>query len=425
METYQDREAYLAACREQALLPAGFRAATTSLTFYPLELGQTKAYPMNLSLILLDEPTPAFHAMFTKNLFCGAPIILGRERLREKFCRGILANNKISNVATPTGLDDAEMVLKVLAKLLACKAKQFFPASTGIIGWRLPAKEMCTSLPVLVNNLQAQTLLPVAEAIMTTDSYPKVRRRVLGEGSIVACAKGAGMIEPALGTMLLFVLTDLCVPRALLAQALKEAIADTINCISIDGDQSTSDLAIILSSCKKRLPSYEAFKQALKEILAELSDDIVRNGEGAGHVIRVSVTEAPNLKIARLASKAIVNSPLVKTAIYGNDPNVGRIVAALGDYLGLSGIKVDRKGIRVRMGGITIFEHNSFLLDENKEQKLSQYLRDTAYSLEQKFPPHKKQVEIEITLGAGRGQAWALGSDLGEGYVKENSAYRS
>jgi glutamate N-acetyltransferase/amino-acid N-acetyltransferase len=425
MEIYTSKEAYLAAVAARAALPEGFKTAVTSLSFFPEEIGRAKEYKMNLALILLDSPTPSFHAVFTRNLFCGAPVTIGRSRLKEKFCRGILINNKISNVAAPNGVVDQERVLAALGEALGEKPERFFPASTGIIGWKLPADEMRARAGELAANLRAGSLLSVAEAMMTTDSYPKVRSVRCGEGVIVAAAKGAGMIEPNLATMLVFILTDLTVSRASLKKSLTRAVGTTLNRISIDSDQSTSDMAILLSSNLKPPVGEEVFARGLEEVLGALSADIVRNGEGVTHVLKVRVEGAPSVELAESAGKALVNSPLVKTAIFGNDPNVGRLVSSLGDFFGNRGFALPRERLAVSIGGVTIFEHDRFCLDGVKEKQLLRYLGECAYSLAGRFPPHDRSVEIMVALNAGTKNATILGADLSYDYVKENASYRS
>jgi glutamate N-acetyltransferase/amino-acid N-acetyltransferase len=425
MEIYHSKEEYTAAVAARAALPEGFRAGVASLAFFPEELGRAKEYRMNLALILLDRPTASFHAVFTRNLFCGAPVILGRSRLKEKTCRGILINNKISNVATPGGEEAQSAVLSALARSLEEKPERFFIASTGIIGWKLPVAEMCARLPELVGQLQAASLLPAAEAMMTTDAYPKIRSARCGDGVIVAAAKGAGMIEPNLATMLVFILTDLTVNRARLRRCLDQAAEATLNRLSIDGDQSTSDMAVLLSSNAKPPVAEKEFARALEEVLSKLSEDIVRNGEGVTHVLKVRVQGAPSVAIAQGAGKALVNSPLVKTAVFGNDPNVGRLVGALGDFFGNRGFPLPRKKLAVSIGGIRIFENNRFYLNEAKEGRLSRYLQECSYSLAGRFPPHDRLVEITVELQAGKKEANILGADLSYDYVKENASYRS
>ncbi|MBN2351934.1 MAG: bifunctional ornithine acetyltransferase/N-acetylglutamate synthase [Spirochaetales bacterium] len=425
MEIFHTREEYRAALEARAALPAGFKAGVASLSFFPEELGRAKEYPMNLALILLDRPTPSFHALFTRNLFCGAPVVIGRERLKEKYARGILVNNKISNVAAPGGVEAQESVLAALAEALGERQERFFPASTGIIGWKLPAAEMRAKVGELSGNLQSTSLLPVAEAMMTTDAFPKVRSARCGEGVIVAAAKGAGMIEPNLATMLVFVLTDVQVSRSSLKKCLTRAAAATLNRISIDSDQSTSDMVIALSSNIKPAVGEEAFARGLEEVLGLLSGDIVRNGEGVTHVMQVTIEGAPSVELAESAGKAMVNSPLVKTAVFGNDPNVGRLVSSLGDFFGNRGFALPRSLLSVSIGGIEIFAGDRFLLDEEKEKRLFAYLDECSFSLAGRFPPHDRSVNITVGLNVGTKRATVLGADLSYDYVKENASYRS
>jgi glutamate N-acetyltransferase/amino-acid N-acetyltransferase len=425
MEIYHSQEEYRAALAERAALPEGFKAGVTSLSFFPEELGRTKEYRMNLSLIRLDRPTPSFHALFTRNLFCGAPVTIGRKRLKEKTARGILVNNKISNVAAPGGEKAQEGVIAALAEKLGDPPGLYFPASTGIIGWKLPAEEMKARLDELIGGLQAASLLPVAEAMMTTDAFPKVRSERIGGGVIVAAAKGAGMIEPNLATMLVFILTDLSVSRLSLKKCLARAAGRTLNRISIDSDQSTSDMAIALSSNLKPAVGEEELARGLEEVLGRLSEDIVRNGEGVTHVMRVRVEGAPSVELAESAGKAMVNSPLVKTAVFGNDPNVGRLVSSLGDFFGNRRFALPRELLTVAIGGVLIFERDQFLLDRERERRLLSYLKECSFSLAGRFPPHDRSVEITVGLNAGNKSATIVGADLTYDYVKENASYRS
>ncbi|HSP81543.1 MAG TPA: bifunctional ornithine acetyltransferase/N-acetylglutamate synthase, partial [Myxococcaceae bacterium] len=168
---------------------------------------------MNLTVLVLDEPTPSFAAVFTRNAFPGAPVLIGRQRLEAPTLGAVVGNNKVSNVCAPGGVEASERLCAAVAGSLGLEPGQVLPSSTGVIGWRLPADALVAAVPAAIGALQADSALPAAEAIMTTDLYPKVRRAELGGGSIVGIAKGAGMIEPNLATMLVFLMTDLDVPR--------------------------------------------------------------------------------------------------------------------------------------------------------------------------------------------------------------------
>lgn len=426
MESYASESEYLNALAARALLPMGFRCAVRELAFHPRERVGAQPMRMNLSLLLLDRETRDFGGVFTRNLFPGAPVIIGRARLERPTIRGVLANNRISNVCTSRGVDDALGLLDRLGGLTGARGDDFFCASTGIIGWELPAREMREALPSLVEGLSASSILPMARAIMTTDAFPKVRAAAAGKGRIVGVAKGAGMIEPNMATLLCFLCTDVAVPRERLREDLAWCVERTLNRLSIDGDQSTSDTAILLSSGLKGPADPEDFRAALLEVLAGLAFDIVRNAEGIGHAIRVRVERALDEATALGVARAVVNSPLVKTAVFGNDPNVGRIVSAIGDYMGNAGGMLATGRTIVRMGGEEIFSEGCFRLDADKELRLCEYLRGRALDTKRvPWPQHDRTVDIEITLDGASPGVEILGSDLSYDYVRENADYRS
>lgn len=286
--------------------------------------------------------------------------------------------------------------------------------------------EMLDALPALVAGLQEGSVLPVAKAIMTTDAYPKVRSVAVGEGRIVGIVKGAGMIEPNMATMLAFLMTDVFISRTALRLCLRNCVDRTFNRISIDGDQSTSDGVYLLSSGVKPAVPHQEFREALFQVCRKLSEDVVRNGEGTAHVLRVTVTGAANPELAEGEGRAIINSPLVKTAIFGNDPNLGRLLSALGDYMGSQNRRIDRGRLSAKIGGVTVFGDGGFQMNSEKAGKLSDYLAGCALRENQKgYPPHERTVDIEIHMGCGRAEAELLGSDLSYGYIQENAEYTS
>jgi glutamate N-acetyltransferase/amino-acid N-acetyltransferase len=313
-----------------------------------------------------------------------------------------------------------------MGELIDEPGERIIPASTGIVGWKLPVREIKAALPLLVEGLHRESALPLARAIMTTDSYPKIHREQVGQGCILGVAKGAGMIEPNMGTMLVFLLTDVRMDREQLSRCLGDGVEKTFNRISVDGDQSTSDMALLIASAAKPAVAEEEFRAALEKVCARLAEDVVRNGEGVGHVIRVCVAGARDEKLAAAAGKAVVNSPLVKTAVFGNDPNVGRIVSALGDFSDSARLALDLTRLRVSMGGVEIFADGCFRLDTEKESRLNRYLKECALDPTARgFPAHDRQVVLEIDLGCGQARAEVLGADLSYQYVKENADYRS
>lgn len=424
MEAFKSSEEYLAELHARALTPRGFRFAASALEFFPVERPVAKALPMKMSLILADEPCDSFAALVTRNAFPGAPILLARERLKQKTIQGILINNKISNVGAPGGLDAARMLTSKAAGLMGIDENQLLASSTGIIGWALPLDAMTSAIPHLVSRLGLDGPVDMARAIMTTDRYPKLRTRRLGSGSIMAIAKGAGMIEPNLATMLVFIVTDLDLDRSQVERSLHAAVESSFNTISIDSDQSTSDMCVLMSSRKAPAVPEAEFTAALVELCKELAADIVRNGEGTRHVIRVEVSGFGDH--CRNVGKALVNSPLVKTAIYGNDPNVGRLVSSIGDYLGNAGISLDVEALEMYLFGLPVFQSGAFRLDQEKELTIAARLlaasQDPAKGA---FPEHDLAVDIQIKHGTGPGSATVIGSDLGYEYIRENADYRS
>jgi glutamate N-acetyltransferase / amino-acid N-acetyltransferase len=419
----------------QASLPRGFRVGTAQFEFRPLELD--KPATMTLTLLALDAPSPSFAALFTKNAFPGAPVIIGRRRLEEPALRAILVNNKISNVCAPDGIETAERICAEAARLLGCEPREVLPSSTGVIGWQLPVQAMLAELPAAQRALQNASILPAARGICTTDLYPKVRSVALAGGRIVGIAKGAGMIEPNLATMLVYILTDLDVPREALREALFRAVDISFNCMSIDSDTSTSDTVVALSSGRVPCRDLAAFERGLAQVCADLCEDVVRNGEGVHHVLKMSVRGAPSTALARSIGKSVVNSPLFQCAVAGNDPNVGRLVCAIGKHVGALERPLDLSRARLWLGGVEIMSEGVFRLGPDKEQKLVQHLKQAelyasvppadglTFRPPVSYPPHERSVEIELDLGLGDGRALVLGADRTHEYISENADYRS
>ncbi|MDD2763071.1 MAG: bifunctional ornithine acetyltransferase/N-acetylglutamate synthase [Opitutaceae bacterium] len=431
---FSSRPVHRAWLATQARLPAGYRVGTTRFAFTPREV--PKPAEMTLTLIALDRPSADFAAVYTRNAFPGAPVIIGRRRLLEPALGAILVNNKISNVCAPGGVEAAERLCTDLARLLGQRPAEILPCSTGVIGWRLPVEEMQAALPRVVAALSDASVLPAAEGIVTTDRYPKVRSVAVGGGRIVGIAKGAGMIEPNLATMLVYLLTDLRVPRDALRAMLTRAVDASFNCISVDSDTSTSDTVVAVSSGRVPCPDLAAFEAALATVCRDLAEDVVRNGEGVHHVMRVQVTHAPGAGLARSLGKTIVNAPLFKCAVAGNDPNVGRLVQAIGKHVGVSEPGLDLSKLRVCLGGIEIFAGGAFQLDATREEALIAHLKKAelyasappkngVFMPPVDFPAHERCVEIEVDLGLGEAGATVLGSDLTHEYVSENADYRS
>jgi glutamate N-acetyltransferase/amino-acid N-acetyltransferase len=432
---FESHAAHLAWLESQAALPRGFRVGTAGFSFVPAEVA--KPAKMTVTMIALDRPTDSFAAMFTKNAFPGAPVLVGRARLAEPTLSAIVINNKISNVCAPRGLESAERVCAEAARLLGCSPAEVLPSSTGVIGWQLPVEALCEHLPLAVEALSSESVLPAARGICTTDLYPKIRSLNVGGGRIVGIAKGAGMIEPNLATMLVYILTDLDVPREALRSALHAAVDHSFNCMSIDSDTSTSDTVVALSSRRVPCTDLGEFQAALAQVCRDLTEDVVRNGEGVHHVMRVTVRGAPSQSLARAVGKSVVNSPLFQCAVAGNDPNVGRLVCAIGKYLGAVDAQLDLSRTRIQMGGVQLMQHGVFTLDGDKERALVAHLKAAelyasvppadglTFRPPVSYPPHELGVEIEIDLGLGSESATVLGADRTHEYISENADYRS
>jgi glutamate N-acetyltransferase/amino-acid N-acetyltransferase len=432
--SFANRDAHRAWLASHAALPAGFRVGCTRFDFTPKEA--PKPARMTLTLIALEQPTSAFAAMFTRNAFPGAPVIVGRKRLAEPTLGAIVINNKVSNVCAPDGVAIAERICAAAAQALGLGATQVLPSSTGVIGWTLPIDQMIVALPQAVTALTSDSILPAAEGIVTTDLYPKIRRATLGTGSIVGIAKGAGMIEPNMATMLVYILTDIAVPRAELRQMLARAVDASFNAISVDSDTSTSDTVVALSSGRVPFNEWGTFERGLHQVCRDLAEDVVRNGEGVRHVIRVIVRNAASLGLARALGKAVVNGPLFKCAVAGNDPNVGRLIQAIGKYIGAHAPGTNVSKLSARLGGIEIFANGVFQLDPAKEAALVAHLKgaelyqsaptkECLFAAPIDYPPHERCVELEIDIGNGAASAVVIGGDLTHEYVSENADYRS
>jgi glutamate N-acetyltransferase/amino-acid N-acetyltransferase len=432
--TFSNRGEHRAWLAQQAPLPRGFRVGSHSFGFTPVEADMPAK--MTITLISADRPTADFAAVFTRNAFPGAPVIIGRQRLDEPKWGAILVNNKISNVCAPGGVETAESLCSATAATLGLKPNEVLPSSTGVIGWTLPSEAMQAAIPHVAATLQASSILPAAEGIVTTDLYPKVRSVEIGGGRIVGIAKGAGMIEPNMATMLVYVLTDLKIDRQELRASLQFAVDQTFNRISVDSDTSTSDTVAVLSSGRVEGVAPADFRAALVEVCRDLAEDVVRNGEGIRHVLEIRVRGTPSDKIAVGIGKIVANAPLFKCAIAGNDPNVGRLVQAIGKYLGQTENTFDTTSMTLKLGGHEIFRDGVFQLNPAKEAALVAHLEQAElyrskpdengnYTPPVDYPPHERTVLIEITFDTGPGRATVIGGDLTHEYVTENADYRS
>jgi glutamate N-acetyltransferase/amino-acid N-acetyltransferase len=378
--------------------PLGFRCASRNCGLKPTA--------KDLALFVSDVDAAAA-AVFTRNHFPGAPIVLGRETIRGGRLRAIVANSKCSNVATgERGLENARRMAAATAAEVGTTADRVLVSSTGVIGVQLPVELIERGLRGMAIDLQADPLVG-AEGIMTTDTHPKALSCSVGNTTITWVAKGSGMIEPNMATMLAYVFTDAAFDTTALDRMLRAAVRDSFNMLSVDSDTSTSDTCAILANGQAGAVPAEDFQRALTAGCIRMTEMLARDGEGADHLLRVHVRGAASDDEARRIAKTIVNSPLIKTMVAGADPNVGRILMAVGKCFDctirgdttdawINGHAVVRHGLRLDFDDPTV---RSALAAE--------------------------AVDLEIELGVGDARATAYGCDLTQGYVDENAAYYS
>lgn len=390
-------------------LPLGFRYASTYA-------GIRKQRRDDVALIVADTPASAA-AMFTTNRVKAAPVTVSMANLKASRgkVRAIVVNAGNANCATRTGARVAAATCRAAAEALGCPVNQVLPASTGVIGVELDASLLVKAMPGLVKGLSADRFDAAAEAIMTTDLTKKVAfaeaRLKGGRVRIAGMTKGSGMIHPRMATTLGFVMTDAAAAPAELQLMLREAIEHSYNRLSVDGDTSTNDTVAALangaSGVKVAPADRAAFQAALEKVLASLAQQIARDGEGASKFVTIVVTGAASDADAAVIARSIANSPLVKTAIAGSDPNWGRILSAAGN----AGVKLDPALCDVRLQGVTVCRGG--LAADFDEPALKRKLDE-------------KECLIRFSIrGKGRGEARFWTCDFTEGYIKINASYRT
>jgi len=369
----------------------------------------------DLALALAPDGASAT-AMFTRNQIVAAPVTVGRENLRrgQGLMRALIVNAGNANCATgKQGLKAARSVCAGLARQIKAREHQVFPSSTGIIGVQLPAEKIHTALAGLISTAaEGETAFDqFATAILTTDTLKKVAAQSITfngtQITLAGVAKGAGMIHPDMATMLVYLFTDLAASPRELQKCLKAAVDQSFNNISIDGDTSTNDTVLLLASGKSGVQFkavHNEFQSALTKVCRSLAAQIVADGEGVKHVVRLNIEQARTRKEARQIASAIANSPLVKTAWAGADPNWGRILAAIG----YSGVKINPERINIYLGEQQICRHGAACpFDHNRAHA---YMSEPVY-------------EIRIALGAGAATLEYLSCDLTAEYVRINADY--
>lgn len=372
-------------------------------SFYGNHIG-IKKKKKDFGLIVADTSCHAA-AVFTKNTFCGECIPIGKEHIKNNELQAIVVTSGIANVATgEVGRANEFQLLEYLSKQLAIPTENILPSSTGVIGPQLP---MDCITHFFENNIISlnQDHMAFAQAILTTDTCVKIRSTKIGSATILGIAKGSGMIEPNMATMLSYILTDAKIDKSLIYRLLKNAVDDSFNAISIDSDTSTSDTVALLASGYYEI-DIQQFVDGLNKICRELALDIVKDAEGATKTIFVTVKNAQTKEQAKEAGKSIINSPLFKSAIFGHDPNWGRIAMALGKTPNLV---FQQKDIIIQYGEFPIFSDNQEILENIAT--ISEYIKNN------------DDIHLLVDLQQGNDSYQVIGCDLTYDYVKINSAY--
>lgn len=349
--------------------------------------------------------------VFTRNNFPGAPVVVGREHLSDGRLQAIVVNSKNANVATgPGGVRDARRICALAGEALGVAPELVLPSSTGVIGVPLPMEKLSRACGNISAGLSRERagLEDFARAIMTTDTRAKGISLRVGEATLTGVAKGAGMIEPHMATMLAFFFSDALLPADTLQAMLARVVDFSFNRVSVDGDTSTSDTVVVLANGSAGRISPEAFEQALGEAAVYLAREIARDGEGATKLIELTVAQAAHPRAALAIAKSIINSPLIKTAIHGADPNWGRFVMAIGKVFEFP---VPLEKLRIQFGrppdALAI---SAAAQSRQTLEKIAHYLRG-------------EEINIRVSLGQGTAEETVWGCDLTEGYIRENADY--
>src|SRR5215831_801227 len=356
--------------------------------------------------VIYSEVRARAAAMFTKSRFPGAPVIVGRKHIADGYVQALVINSKNANVAMgKQGLDNALETCRIVAEELAINYRDVLPFSTGVIGRPLPMEKIRAGLKGIRSELKPNNLKLAAQAIMTTDKYPKYFSCEVGPALIAGIAKGAGMIEPNMATMLVYLMTDAELPAASLHPMLKRVVDRTFNSVSIDTDTSTSDTVVLMANGLAGPVNQREFEAGLLKVSEHLTRELARSGEGATKLITVDVTGAKNTVQGKRVAKAVVNSPLVKTAVYGCDPNWGRVIMAVGKTFDPS---IESSKVTICFGDTHVFKKGSPV--DCDLEALRKYLG-------------QPEVLISVDLGIGKASARVWGCDLTEDYIKENAYY--
>ncbi|MEO8266758.1 MAG: bifunctional glutamate N-acetyltransferase/amino-acid acetyltransferase ArgJ [Ilumatobacteraceae bacterium] len=378
-------------------LPAGFRA-------YVANIG-IKDSTDDFVVVATDSPCPTV-GVFTTSSFAGPSVVVSRQHVSSQTAQAVVVISKNANVATGgVGLANAREVVAGVATALGCTAGDVLIASTGVIGRQYPMDRVRAGLTAIPAPLPSVDAGLVATGIMTTDTVSKVASTSVGAASIVGVAKGVGMIEPNMATLITLMFTDARLNAEDLDPIFRRVMDRTFNCVSIDTDTSTSDTAILMAGGEAGPVDLGEFERGLYEVAASLTKQVARDGEGAEKLIEVVVEGAHTPEQAKRVAKAIVNSPLVKTAVHGADPNWGRVAMAIGKST--TADEVDQAQVVIRFGDQEVYPSS---VDEAGLHALAEYMRGD-------------EVRITAVLAAGDSSATVWGCDLTDGYIRINADY--
>jgi glutamate N-acetyltransferase/amino-acid N-acetyltransferase len=385
-------------------LPAGFRS-------YVANLG-IKDKTDDFVVIASDTAVPTA-GVFTQSRFAGPSVTLSRRHVANGLSQAVVVISKNANVATgQPGIDDADTVARIVAERVGCDPTDVVLTSTGVIGRRYPIGQVTKGLNSIPQPLPSTDVEGPARAMMTTDTVPKLAAASIpsasGGARIIGMAKGVGMIEPDMATHISMLFTDAAINSAELDVIFRRVVDRTFNCVSIDTDTSTSDSSIVMASGAAGAVDLTAFETALFDVAVDLTKQIARDGEGANSLIEVVVDGAVDTAQAKRVAKAVVNSPLVKTAVHGGDPNWGRVAMAIGKCsVQPEDRRIDQNAVVIRFGSDEVYPRR---LDEAALAELSSYMSG-------------EDVAIHVSLGIGAEAATVWGCDLSDTYVRFNADY--
>ena len=408
-------------------MPVNLQAPTSLslLSVKGIQLGTAEANikkPNRKDLLVMQlAPQSTVAGVFTQNRFCAAPVIVAREHLASgKSIRALVVNTGNANAGTgEPGLSAARATCREVGKLLGCEAEQVLPFSTGVIMEELPLERIVTGLPACVADLAENNWFDAAHAIMTTDIVAKAVSRQITLGGVTVTltgiAKGSGMIHPNMATMLGYIATDAAVAQPLLQQMVKYASDNSFNCITVDGDTSTNDCLMLIATGASGAPvitdatsaNFTQLQAAVTEVATLLAQAIVRDGEGATKFITIKVEGGANVAECKLIAYAVAHSPLVKTAFFASDPNLGRILAAIG----YAGVQLDVQRLKLYLDDVLVAEHGGRAVSYREEdgQRVMQ----------------QGDITVRVVLERGAAEATVWTCDFSYDYVKINASYRS